>query len=131
MNAIGLCIAAAIQSTLVPKAWPTGAAGRAGLFLQSSGGGASTLVSFVPIVAMVLIFYFLVIGPANKQRKKTAEMLSALKKGDRVVTSGGIYGTVQGVESETVYLKIAENVKVKVARSAISGLVAGESESQS
>jgi preprotein translocase subunit YajC len=57
-------------------------------------------------------------------------MLSALKKGDRVVTSGGIYGTVQGVESETVYLKIAENVKVKVARSAISGLVAGESESQ-
>jgi preprotein translocase subunit YajC len=100
------------------------------LLLQSSGGGSSTLVSFIPIVAMVLIFYFLVIGPANKQRKKTAEMLSALKKGDRVVTSGGIYGTVQGVESETVYLKIAENVKVKVARSAISGLVAGESESQ-
>jgi len=130
MNAIGLCIAAAIQSTLVPEAWPSGAAGRAGLLLQSSGGGASTLVSFVPILAMVLIFYFLVIGPANKQRKKTAEMLSALKKGDRVVTSGGIYGTVQGVESETVYLKIAENVKVKVARSAISGLVAGESESQ-
>jgi preprotein translocase subunit YajC len=129
MNAIGLCIAAAIQSTLVPEAWATGAAGRAGL-LQSSGGGSSTLVSFVPILAMVLIFYFLVIGPANKQRKKTAEMLSALKKGDRVVTSGGIYGTVQGVEPETVYLKIADNVKVKVARSAISGLVAGESESQ-
>ena len=100
------------------------------LLLQSSGGSASTLVSFVPIVAMVLIFYFLVIGPANKQRKKTQEMLSALKKGDRVLTTGGIYGTIQGVEPEAVYLKIAENVKVKVARSAISGVVTGESESQ-
>ena len=101
------------------------------LLLQASGGGTSTLVSFVPILAMVLIFYFLVIAPANKQRKKTQEMLSALKKGDRVVTSGGIYGTVQSVEPETVYLKIADNVRVKVARSAISGLVAGESESPS
>lgn len=100
------------------------------LLLQSSGGGAgNTLVSFVPILAMGLIFYFLVIAPANKQRRKTQEMLSALKKGDRVVTSGGIYGTIQGVESETVYLKIADNVKVKVARSAISGMAPGESES--
>ena len=98
--------------------------------LQSTGGGANTLVSFVPIVAMVAIFYFLVIGPANKQRKKTQQMLSALKKGDRVLTTGVIYGTVQGVEPEAVYLKIAENVRVKVARSAISGLVSGESESQ-
>ena len=98
--------------------------------LQSTGGGASTLVSFVPIVAMVAIFYFLVIGPANKQRRKTAEMLSALKKGDRVLTTGGIYGTVQSVEAETVYLKIADNVRVKVARSAISSLVTGETESQ-
>ena len=57
-------------------------------------------------------------------------MLSALKKGDRVLTSGGIYGTIQGVEPEAVYLKIADNVKVKVARSAISGIVSGESESQ-
>ena len=99
--------------------------------LQASGGGASTFVSFVPILAMVAIFYFLVIAPANKQRRKTQEMLSALKKGDRVVTTGGIYGTVQSVEPETVYLKIADNVRVKVARSAISGLVAGESESPS
>ena len=98
--------------------------------LQTSGGASAALVQFAPIVAIGLVFYFLVIAPANKQRKKTAEMLSALKKGDQVVTSGGIYGTIQGVESETVYLKIAENVRVKVARSAISGIVAGESESQ-
>jgi preprotein translocase subunit YajC len=98
--------------------------------LQSAGGSSGSFLTFVPIIAMGLIFYFLVIAPANKQRKKTQEMLSQLKKGDRVVTTGGIYGTIQGVETETVYLKIAENVKVKVARSAISGVVTGESESQ-
>ncbi len=98
--------------------------------LQTGGGGAAAIANFLPIIAIGLVFYFLVIAPANKQRKKTQEMLSTLKKGDRVLTSGGIYGTVQGVEPDAVYLKIAENVKVKVARSAISGLVTGESESQ-
>ncbi|HEX2060095.1 MAG TPA: preprotein translocase subunit YajC [Thermoanaerobaculia bacterium] len=96
--------------------------------LQSAGGATAALVNFLPIVAIGLVFYFLVIAPANKQRKKQQEMLSALKKGDRVVTTGGIYGTIQGVEPEAVYLKIAENVKVKVARSAISGVVTGETE---
>ncbi|HEV7237631.1 MAG TPA: preprotein translocase subunit YajC [Thermoanaerobaculia bacterium] len=84
----------------------------------------------MPIIAIGLVFYFLVIAPANKQRKKQQEMLGQLKKGDRVLTTGGIYGTIQGVEPEHVTLKIAENVKVKVARSAISGVVTGESESQ-
>jgi len=96
--------------------------------LQSSGGAAGALVQFAPILAIGLVFYFLVIAPANKQRKKTQEMLGSLKKGDRVITTGGIYGTVQGVEPDAVYLKIAENVKVKVTRSAISGL-SGEPES--
>jgi preprotein translocase subunit YajC len=98
--------------------------------LQAGGSAATTVINLLPIIAIGLVFYFLVIAPANKQRRKQAEMLSALKKGDRVLTTGGIYGTVQGVEPEAVYLKIAENVKVKVARSAISGLVSGESESQ-
>ena len=97
--------------------------------LQSSGGAGAALFQFLPIIAIGAVFYFLVIGPANKQRKKTQEMLSALKKGDRVLTTGGIYGTIQGVEAEVVYLKIAENVKVKVARSAISGVVTEETES--
>jgi preprotein translocase subunit YajC len=98
--------------------------------LLQAGGGAAAIANFLPIIAIGLVFYFLVIAPANKQRKKTAEMLSTLKKGDRVLTTGGIYGTVQGVEPDAVYLKIAENVKVKVARSAISGLVASESDAQ-
>jgi preprotein translocase subunit YajC len=97
--------------------------------LQSSGGASAAIANFLPIIAIGLVFYFMVIGPANKQRRKQQEMLSALKKGDRVITSGGIYGTIQGVEPEAVYLKIAENVKVKVSRSAISGVVTGENES--
>ena len=98
--------------------------------LQSTGGAATaTIANFLPIVIIGAVFYFLVIAPTNKQRKKQTEMLSALKKGDRVITSGGIYGTIQGVEPEAVYLKIADNVKVKVLRSAISGIVTGENES--
>lgn len=97
--------------------------------LLQTTGGAVGLLNYVPIVAIGLVFYFLVIAPANKQRKKTQEMISSLKKGDRVITTGGIYGTVQGVEPDAVYLKIAENVKVKVTRSAVSGVVTGDSES--
>ena len=97
--------------------------------LQSSGGATAAIANFLPIIAIGLVFYFMVIGPANKQRKRQQAMLSALKKGDRVITTGGIYGTIQGVEPDAVYLKIAENVKVKVSRSAISGVVAGETES--
>lgn len=96
--------------------------------LQSGEATMALIANILPIVAIGLVFYFIVIAPANKQRKKTQEMLSSVKKGDRVLTSGGIYGTVQGVEAEVVYLKIAENVKVKVARSSISGIVTGETE---
>lgn len=96
--------------------------------LLQTSSGASLVVQFAPIVGIGLVFYFLVIAPANKQRKKTQEMLSSLKKGDRVITTGGIYGTVQGVEADAVYLKIAENVKVKVTRSAVSGIVSEDSE---
>ena len=95
--------------------------------LFQSSAAAGFIVNVLPILAIVLIFYFLVIAPANKQRRKTAEMLSSLKKGDRVLTSGGIYGTVQGVENDVVHLRIAENVKVRVARSAIASIVTGES----
>ena len=98
------------------------------LALLQSAGTSAAIVQFLPIIAIGLVFYFLVIAPANKQRKKTQEMLSSLKKGDRVMTTGGIYGTIQGVEAEVVYLKIAENIKVKVARSAITGVVTEEGE---
>ena len=94
--------------------------------LLQAGGTGTFLVQILPIAAIFLVFYFIVIAPANKQRRKTQEMLSALKKGDRVITQGGIYGTVQGVEAEVIYVKIAETVKVKVSRSAITSVVSGE-----
>ena len=83
------------------------------------------VAQFLPIAAIILIFYFLVIAPANRQRKKTEAMLTALKKGDRVLTSGGLYGQVQSVENDVVWVKIADNVKVKLAKSAVTALVDG------
>ncbi len=96
--------------------------------LLQSDSTAALIANILPIAAIGLVFYFIVIAPANKQRKKTQEMLSLLKKGDRVLTTSGIYGTVQGVEADVIFLKIAENVKIKVARSAIASLIAGEGE---
>jgi len=95
--------------------------------LLQGAGTEAFIVQILPIAAIGLVFYFLVIRPASTQRKKTEQMLSALKKGDRVITTGGIYGVVQSVEADAVILKIAENVKVKVARSAVTGILAGES----
>jgi len=82
--------------------------------------------SFGPFIQMALIlgvFYVVLFLPMRKQQKKTKEMLSALKKGDRVVTTGGIYGQVASVEDQVVWVKIADTVKVKMARSAITGIV--------
>jgi preprotein translocase subunit YajC len=90
---------------------------------QAAPQGASGLVAMVPYILMFAIFYFVLIAPMRKQQKKTKDMLSALKKGDRVLTSGGIYGQVAQIEDQVVWLKIADTVKVKVARSAITSVV--------
>ncbi|MCL4524020.1 MAG: preprotein translocase subunit YajC [Acidobacteria bacterium] len=78
----------------------------------------------VPLVAFFAIFYFLLILPAQRRQKKTAEMLAALKSGDKVVTNGGIYGTIVGLDEKdgSVQLRIADQVKIRVARSAIAGM---------
>jgi preprotein translocase subunit YajC len=72
----------------------------------------------------MVIFYFLMILPAQRRQKKVTDMLKALKTGDKVITNGGIYGTIVGLEDEAVQLRVAEQVKMKVARSAIAGLQA-------
>ena len=89
--------------------------------LQTGGGSAALIANILPILAIGLVFYFIVIAPANRQRRKTQEMLSSLKKGDRVITASGIYGTIHDVQGEVVYLRVAENVKLKMSRSAIAG----------
>lgn len=72
----------------------------------------------------MVIFYFLMIMPAQRRQKKVAEMLRNLKTGDKVLTNGGIYGTVVGLDDDSVQLRIAEQVKIKVSRAAIAGLQA-------
>ena len=86
---------------------------------QGQTGG---LITFLPLVIIMVIFYVLLILPAQRRQKKTQAMLSALKSGDKVITNGGLYGTIVGLEDDAVQLRIAEQVKVKVARSAISGV---------
>ena len=87
------------------------------------GGGASSLVSFLPLVAIIGIFYFLILRPQKKKQQDAQKMLSALKKGDRVVTIGGIHGVIQNVKESTVIVKVDDNVKLEFNRGAISGVV--------
>ncbi len=90
--------------------------------LLAQGASPSGFMAFLPLLLILVIFYFLLILPAQRRQKKTAEMLRALKNGDKVITSGGIYGTVVGLEDNAVQLRIADQVKIKVSRAAIAGL---------
>lgn len=92
-----------------------------------SGSGIGPQLVFM--VTIFMIFYFIVFRPMRKQRQDTEVMLSQLKNGDRVVTSGGIYGTVVGVTDEQVQLRVAEHVKIQVAKSAVARLVEEPSKS--
>jgi preprotein translocase subunit YajC len=87
----------------------------------SSTGGAAFL-QFLPFIAIIAIFYFLIIRPQNKKQKETQRMLDALKKGDRVVTIGGIHGVIQNVKDHSVVLKVDDNVRLEFNRSAISSV---------
>jgi len=92
------------------------------LSLMAQGSGASAFMQIAPILIIMVIFYVLLILPAQRRQKKTQEMLGALKNGDKVITTGGLFGTIVGIESDSVQLRIADQVKVKVSRSAIAGL---------
>jgi preprotein translocase subunit YajC len=93
------------------------------VWLQAAGQ-PSGIALFLPLVLIMVIFYFLMIMPAQRRQKKVAEMLRNLKTGDKVITNGGIYGTIVGLEDDAVQLRIAEQVKIKVSRAAIAGLQA-------
>jgi len=86
--------------------------------------------TFLPLVFILVIFYFLLILPAQRQRKRQQQMLTALKTGDRVVTSGGILGTVVGIKDNVVTLRIADQVRIEVMRHAIAGLQPSATESE-
>jgi len=75
-----------------------------------------------PLLPIFIIFYLVMIVPMMRQRKALQQVINNLKKGDKVITTGGIYGEVVAVDAASLILRIADNVRVKVARSAISGL---------
>ncbi|MBZ5630700.1 MAG: preprotein translocase subunit YajC [Acidobacteriia bacterium] len=93
----------------------------------SSGGGGSSLVTFAPLVLIFVIFYFLLILPQQRRQKKWQHMLSELKTGDRVVTSGGLRGTVIALRDDCIHLRVPpDNLRMEIARSAIVSVSSGE-----
>jgi len=103
-------------------AMPTTGGGSA----QGQGGGNPMSLIFM-IIAIFAVMYFLMIRPQQRQKKQHQDMLSQVGKGDKVVTAGGVHGTITGVKDNTVIVKIADNVKVEVNRSSISQIVSSKS----
>ncbi len=94
--------------------------------MGAEAAGGSPLGMMVPLLAVLAVFYFIVILPAKKQQKRKEAMIAALKKGDRVVTSGGIHGTVASVEKDTVLVKVSENQKIRFSKNAVAGMADGD-----
>ncbi len=94
----------------------------------AEGGSSPAILQFVPLLLVIAIFYFLLIAPMRKRQKALQQLIDGLNKGDRVITNGGLYGTVVSVQEKAVLLKIADNVKVKVTKSSIAGLEGQEDE---
>jgi len=92
------------------------------LQLPSGNGIMGALTGLAPMLLIFVIFYVVLMLPMQRQRKALQQVIANLKKGDRVLTTGGLYGEVTAVEGATVMLRIADNVRVRVAKAAISGL---------
>ena len=101
-------------NTMVSLAWAQGP--------SAGSGGGGILVSLVPFILIFVIFYFLLILPQQRRQKKLRATLDALKKGDKVVTSSGIWGTITNLGKETVTLQVADTTKLKIQRDHIARL---------
>jgi preprotein translocase subunit YajC len=96
----------------------------------SAGNGGGGIMSILPLmVGMFAIMYFIVIRPQQKQKRERDAMLSAIKKGDRVVTTSGIHGTVAGLDEHTVVLRVGDQVKLTFDRAAVGRIVQADKES--
>jgi preprotein translocase subunit YajC len=94
------------------------------------GGNSGGILGFLPLmIGMFAIMYFLIIRPQQKQRRERDALLRAIKKGDRVVTTSGLYGTVVGLSEHTVTLKVADQVRLDFERAAIGRIVPSDKES--
>jgi preprotein translocase subunit YajC len=96
------------------------------IILAQQAGSFDMLVQFAPIIIIGVIFYLLIFMPMRKRQKKLDMVINQLKSGDRVITSSGIYGTVAGVKDKTFILKIADQVKIEVAKNSVAGLQSPE-----
>ncbi len=99
------------------------------IFLQCAppaggqGDAMGSLMSFLPFILIIAVFYFLIIRPQQKRQKERQKLLDSVKKGDKVITAAGIHGVVEGIEDKTVLVKISENVKVKMEKSSIATII--------
>ena len=96
-----------------------------------AGNMMNILVQFAPLLLIGVIYYLLIFMPMRKRQKKLDAMIVALHNGDKVITSSGIYGVVAGVKEKTLILKISDQVKIEIAKSAIAGLQAPDDNPQS
>jgi len=96
-----------------------------GMAGQSTGQGSQSnpLLGFLPLVLILVIMYFLMIRPQAKKQKEHRDMLNTIEKGDKVLTAGGIIGTVAGIKEKVIILKIAENVKIEISRGSVAQLL--------
>ncbi len=93
---------------------------------EGTDPGNPLLQMLFPLLLVFFIFYFILIRPQQKQRQKHEEQINQLKKGDRIVTAGGIYGSIIGLKDNIAVVKIAENVKIEIQKSAISQILGKE-----
>ncbi len=121
-NCVG-CISTRGGIILIDIAYAMGGGG-------TGGEGAAGFGGFIPIILMFVIFYFLLIRPQQKRQKEHRSMISSLKKGDRVITSGGLHGRITGIDDATLTLEIADKVRVKVARTNVSAMLQPSSQPQ-
>lgn len=92
----------------------------------AGAGGAGGIASFIPLILIFAVFYFMLIRPQQKQAKQLQQFLNDLKTGNKVVTKGGIHGTITKLTDSVVTLEIAENVRIKVSRASIAGPITKE-----
>ena len=98
------------------------------MFLQTQAQTPGIAQTILPLVFILAIFYLIVFMPARRRQKKLQDMIDNLKAGDKVVTSGGIYGTIVGFKDDRIQLRVAENVKIEISRNAVTALQGSEQE---
>jgi preprotein translocase subunit YajC len=89
----------------------------------NQGEGPGLMSNVILFGSIILIFYFMIIRPQQKRAKERQKLIESMKKGDKVITSGGMYGTVAGLDEKTVLVEIADKIKVKLDRSAIATII--------